>query len=172
MFGFVGSAAKREAVDVVAAWATVHFESYDSNNGTQPNVFAKSRKGKKSGDSDRAVCENMFRSGLGDWAVLCSLGQVYVMNSILKDKRLEILEIARRYGVRNVRVFGSAARDEAGPQSDMDLLVEFGPGFTLLTQAAMVRELESLLGLKVDVVSERALRPRVRDSALREAAPL
>jgi len=94
------------------------------------------------------------------------------MNSVLKDKRLEILEIARRYGVRNVRVFGSAARDEAGPQSDMDLLVEFGPRFTLLTQAAMVRELESLLGVKVDVVSERALRPRVRDSALREAAPL
>jgi len=61
------------------------------------------------------------------------------------------------------------ARGEADPESDVDFLVKPGPGVTLLKQAALIRELEELLGRKVDVVSERGLRPRIRDRILKEA---
>jgi predicted nucleotidyltransferase len=93
-------------------------------------------------------------------------------NTLLKEKREDILRIATRYGARNVRVFGSVARGEAMPQSDVDFLVELEPGVTLLRHAAMVRELENLLGRKVDVVSERALRERIRNRVLQEAVPV
>jgi len=90
--------------------------------------------------------------------------------SVLAAKRDEVLAIAARYGVRNVRVFGSVARGEDHEDSDVDLLVQLDPGVTLLRPAALERELEALLGRKVDVVSERALRPRLRDEVLRETA--
>jgi len=91
---------------------------------------------------------------------------------VIKEKRAEILRIAAKYGVHNIRVFGSVARGEAGPESDLDLLVQLEPGVTLLKQAAMVRELEALLGCNIDVVSERGLRPRIRDRVLKEAVPI
>ncbi|HEY5999539.1 MAG TPA: nucleotidyltransferase family protein [bacterium] len=91
---------------------------------------------------------------------------------LLGTKRAEVLRIAERYGARNIRVFGSLARGEAGPDSDVDLLVQLDPGVTLLKHAALVRELEALLGRKVDVVSERGLRPRVRERVLRDAVPV
>lgn len=91
---------------------------------------------------------------------------------LLGAKRGDLLRIAERYGARDVRIFGSIARGEAGPESDVDLLVRLDPGVTLLRHAALVRELESLLGRKVDVVSERGLRPRVREQVLRDAVPL
>ena len=94
------------------------------------------------------------------------------LTEVLADKREDLLRIAERYGARDVRVFGSLARGEAGPESDVDLLVKLAPGVTLLKHAALVRELEALLGRRVDLVSERALRPRVRASVLRDAVPL
>ena len=90
----------------------------------------------------------------------------------LKSRREEILAIAAKYGVRNVRIFGSVARGEADDESDVDLLVEPMPGFTLLKSSAMTRELEGLLGRRVDVVSERGLRERIRDRVIKEAVPL
>ncbi len=93
-------------------------------------------------------------------------------DALLRSKRKEILRVAELHGAGNVRVFGSASRGQAGPDSDVDLLVRLEPGSTLLHHAAMVRELEALLGCKVDVVSERGLRPRVRDRVLQEAVPL
>jgi hypothetical protein len=88
------------------------------------------------------------------------------------DKKALLLEIAARHGAHDVRVFGSVARGEAGPESDLDLLVRMDVGVGLLQHFALQRELESLLGRKVDIVSERALRPRYRDRVLREALPL
>jgi predicted nucleotidyltransferase len=94
------------------------------------------------------------------------------LNDLLKSRREEILRIAARHGAQNVRVFGSVARGEADSQSDIDLLVEFKRGTTLLGHAALVQELEDLLGVKVDVVSERGLRDRVRERVLREAVAI
>ena len=90
----------------------------------------------------------------------------------LREKREEILPICAKYGAQNVRVFGSVARGEADEQSDIDLIVEFQPGRSLLDHAGLWLELQQLLGCKVDVVSERGLKPRIRERVLREAVPL
>jgi predicted nucleotidyltransferase len=90
----------------------------------------------------------------------------------LREKRAEILRIAAKHGARNVRVFGSAARGEAKPGSDLDFLVELEPGRSLLDQAALVLDLEELLGCKVDVVTERGLYWLLRRRILKEARAL
>ncbi|MCX5682627.1 MAG: nucleotidyltransferase family protein [Planctomycetota bacterium] len=94
------------------------------------------------------------------------------MQKLLQEKRREILSIAARHGAGNVRVFGSVARGEAGPESDLDILVDLEPGRSLLDHAALLLDLEAALGCKVDVVTERGLRARVRENVLREAVAL
>ncbi len=90
----------------------------------------------------------------------------------LQEKREEILRIAAKHGARNVRVFGSVARGEADEASDIDLLVEFEAGRSLLDQTELVLELEELLGGRVDVVTEGSLSRLLRRRILREARPL
>jgi predicted nucleotidyltransferase len=90
----------------------------------------------------------------------------------LNEKRAEVLRAAERHGARNVRLIGSVARGEAGADSDLDLLVELERGRSLLDHAALMIELEALLGCKVDVATEKGLRPRVRDRVLAEAVAL
>jgi len=91
---------------------------------------------------------------------------------LLKEKRNEILRIAARHGAHNVRVFGSVARGEADEQSDIDFLVEMESGRSLLDHAALWLELQEFLGCKVDVVSDRGIKPRIRERVLREAVAL
>jgi predicted nucleotidyltransferase len=91
---------------------------------------------------------------------------------ILKEKRDEILRIAARHGASNVRIFGSVARGEASAQSDVDLLVELERGRSLLDHAALMLDLERLLGRRVDVATERGLKPQIREHILREAVRL
>ncbi|WP_298615007.1 nucleotidyltransferase family protein [uncultured Thermosynechococcus sp.] len=94
------------------------------------------------------------------------------IEQLLKEKRDEILRIAAKHGGRNVRVFSSVARGEADEQSDIDFLVEFEPGRSLLDHAALVLDLEELLGRKVDVVTERGLYWLLRRRILKEARAL
>jgi len=95
-----------------------------------------------------------------------------VADGLLNAKRADILRIAAKHGVRNVRVFGSAARGESSPASDVDFLVELDPDHSLLDLGAMLMDLQDLLGRKVDVVTEKALHWYIRDRILREAVPL
>jgi len=94
------------------------------------------------------------------------------MNELFKEKREEILRIAAKHGARNVRVFGSVARDEADERSDLDLLVELEPGRSLMDHAALWLELQEAIGRRVDVVSDRGIKPRIRERVLREAIPI
>ncbi len=94
------------------------------------------------------------------------------VDGLLKAKREEILRIAAKHGARNVRVFGSAARGEAGPASDVDFLVEMEEGRSLLDHVALWQDLEELLGCKVDVVSDKALHWYIRDRVRAQAVPL
>ncbi len=87
----------------------------------------------------------------------------------IADKREEILRLAATHGARNVRVFGSVARNEANASSDIDFLVVLEPGRSLLDHSALRIALEELLGLPVDVATERGLKPKFRDRILREA---
>jgi predicted nucleotidyltransferase len=90
----------------------------------------------------------------------------------LARRRAEILEIARRHGARDVRVFGSVARGDAGPASDLDVLVRFDAGRSLMDHAALSADLADLLGVAVDVVDADGMRPRFRAVVEREAVPL
>ena len=92
--------------------------------------------------------------------------------ALIDAKRDEILAVAARYGVTNVRVFRSVARREARADSDLDLLVTFGPGTTLLDHAGFQLDLEDLLGIRVEVASDRGLKDRIRETVLAEAMPL
>jgi len=94
------------------------------------------------------------------------------LEELLKAKREESLRVCAQYGARNVRVFGSVARSEADEQSDIDFLVELEPGRTLFDLEGLQYDLEQLLGCWVDVVTERGLKPRIRERVLREAVLL
>lgn len=91
---------------------------------------------------------------------------------LLESERARILEIARHHGAHHVRVFGSVVHGDARPNSDVDFLVDFEPGRSLLDHSALVAELEALLGRKVDVVTEKGLYWLLRRRILKEARPL
>ena len=87
-------------------------------------------------------------------------------------QRAQILEIAARYGAHNVRIFGSVARGEAGPDSDVDFLVDMEADRSLFDLAGLLQDLQEFLNCKVDVVTEKGLRPRLKKRVLDEALPL
>jgi predicted nucleotidyltransferase len=94
------------------------------------------------------------------------------VGELLKVKRDEILRVAATHGARNVRVFGSAARGDAGPSSDVDFLVEFEEGRSLLDVVGLGQDLEKLLGRPVDVVEPEGVHWYIRERVLQEAVPL
>ena len=94
------------------------------------------------------------------------------IEELLNARREEILEIARKHGAYNMRVFGSVARGEGNEQSDLDFLVEVGPTHSPWFPAGLVADLEDLLGLPVDVVTEDGLHWYIREKVLEEARPL
>ncbi len=91
-------------------------------------------------------------------------------------KRDEVLEILSHYratlkgfGVKSLAIFGSVARNEAGPDSDVDILVEFDQPVGLFELAELKEYLESVLGKRVDLATPGALRPHMREQIMREA---
>ncbi|QQP89570.1 nucleotidyltransferase family protein [Skermanella mucosa] len=93
-------------------------------------------------------------------------------SQVLDKHRQGILDIARRHGVSNVRVFGSVSRRDDTEDSDVDLLVEPSETTTLLDLARLKREAETLTGVPFDVRTPLSLSPRFRARVLREARPL
>jgi predicted nucleotidyltransferase/DNA-binding XRE family transcriptional regulator len=99
-------------------------------------------------------------------------GQLGPLAQQLRRSRRGLLDSARAHGVRRVRVFGSIARDEAGPASDVDLLVELAPGRTLLDLLGFRRDATEALGIPVDVATPDMLKEHIRAQVLAEAVPL
>lgn len=94
------------------------------------------------------------------------------LGRLIRAERRRIRRICARHGASDVRVFGSVARGEARPDSDVDLLVTMAPERTLFDLAAINAELAELLGRPVDVGTVDMLKERIRDRVLREAVPL
>jgi uncharacterized protein len=95
-----------------------------------------------------------------------------IIGAAISEKREAILRIAAKHGASQVRLIGSVARGEDRPDSDIDLLVTWRTGTSLLDQAALIWELESLLGQKVDIASDGWVKPSIRESVYRDAIPL
>lgn len=94
------------------------------------------------------------------------------IREIIQEKRDEICAIADRHGAYNVRIFGSVVRGEAGPDSDIDFLIDAGPATSSWFPAGLILDLQEILGRRVEVVTEKALNPFIRDYVLREAVAL
>jgi hypothetical protein len=90
----------------------------------------------------------------------------------IREQRESILRVAAKHGATQVRLIGSVARGEARPDSDIDLLVTWQEGTSILDQAALKLELESLLGRKVDIASDGWVKPSIRESVYRDAIAL
>ena len=90
----------------------------------------------------------------------------------LQVHRTNILQLARQYGARNLRLFGSVARHEERPESDIDFLVEMEQGRTLLDLIGFSQDLESLLHRKVDVLTDDSLSPYLKERIQSESRPL
>lgn len=86
----------------------------------------------------------------------------------------EVASICKRYQIRELSLFGSVARGEHGPDSDVDFLVDFQPEAqtSLLDVTGLIEDLSSLVGRRVDIAIKRALKPRIRSEVLGEARVL
>ncbi|NJN82144.1 MAG: nucleotidyltransferase family protein [Caldilineaceae bacterium] len=91
---------------------------------------------------------------------------------LLKSRRKEILRLAASHGAHDVRFFGSVVRNQATDRSDLDVLVEFETGRSLLDRIALMQDLEDLLGIEVDVVTERSVHRDLRTEIVGSAQPL
>ena len=94
------------------------------------------------------------------------------MDEVVLPNREKILQLAEQYGARRVRVFGSVARRQEDAESDIDFLVDMEPGRSLFDLGGLLVGREKLLNSKVDVVTERGLKERIRDRVVNEAVLL
>ena len=94
------------------------------------------------------------------------------MHPLIETHRAEIVALAARHGVQSVRLFGSMARGDWSDRSDVDLLVTLASGATGLALGGLLMDVQDLLQRKVDVVTEGALHPAIRERVLNEAQPL
>ena len=90
----------------------------------------------------------------------------------LKSKRSQIRRISEKHGVTNLRVFGSVVRGEQNGQSDLDLLVKMAPARDLTDLVSFAQDMQAMMQVRVDVVSEGGLSPFLRDRIIAEAISL
>ncbi len=91
----------------------------------------------------------------------------------LHEKKKRIVALSGKYGARRIRVFGSIARGEERPDSDVDFLVDFPAGYDLFRQRMpLMNDLQALLGRPVEVIPEHELSPYIREQVLNEAVDL
>lgn len=129
------------------------------------------RKGAAAGMSQRQIAECVGRSQ-PEVARLLRFQPMSARGRAVSAKRSEILRIAREAGFTDVRIFGSVARGEDGPASDVDLLMTAPPGVSLLDLARLERSLSEVVGEKVEIVPDSGLRSSVRQAAIAQAIPL
>lgn len=91
---------------------------------------------------------------------------------LVQKNRAAIPRVEQRYGASDVRIFGSVARGDATADSDLDLIVRFEPSRSLFDHGGLVMDLRELLGIRVDVIDQDAMRSRFREHVMREAIPL
>ena len=94
------------------------------------------------------------------------------MHSLIETHRTELLALARRRSITDVRVFGSMSRDDSNDDSDVDLLVTLAPGTSALALSGLLLDAQELLGRRVDVVTEASLHPALRERVMANAVPL
>ncbi|MFV1976694.1 MAG: nucleotidyltransferase family protein [Candidatus Scalindua sp.] len=91
----------------------------------------------------------------------------------LHEKKERIIALSDKYGARHIRVFGSIARGDERPDSDVDFLVDFPAGYDLFRQRMpLMNDLQALLGRTVEVIPEHELSPYIREKVLNEAVDL
>ncbi|MHC4228161.1 MAG: nucleotidyltransferase family protein [Planctomycetota bacterium] len=90
----------------------------------------------------------------------------------VQNKKEQILALSAKHGASNIRVFGSVANGTAGEGSDIDFLVDMEKGRSLLDLGGLLMDLQRLLDRRVDVVTEKGLRKRIRQTVLRQAVKL
>jgi predicted nucleotidyltransferase len=100
------------------------------------------------------------------------MAPVAARNVLSEDLAAQVRALGARCGVYNIRVFGSFARGDFNPNSDLDLLVEYIPGHGGFAFIEFCEKVEALLARKVDVVTEKSLHPIIRDQVLAQALPL
>jgi hypothetical protein len=113
--------------------------------------------------------------GINEYPVLKETGikmHIVTTTDMLRTRRNGILQLAAQHGAHNVRVFGSVARGEAGPTSDVDLVVEIDHGRSLLDLIEFSQELETFLQRKVDILTDQGLSPYIEERIHAEAVPL
>jgi len=92
-----------------------------------------------------------------------------ILRTLVSNNRNKILDIASKYGASNIRIFGSVARGDDQATSDIDFLVDFRPGTSLIEWSSLRLDLQDLLGCAVDIATEKTLKPRLKPIILSEA---
>ena len=135
-------------------------------------VIPRCRNPALAGASERLRVESEYLAQ--SWQLLRYLPGLSRIEILSPDRRFRsrLEAAAERHGVRDLRVFGSVARGDETPESDVDFLVDLDPGRTLLDLIGFQQEAEDILGVGVDVASPRMMKERVRVRANREARPV
>lgn len=156
---------------IVEELMTAHLRAEQMRTEARRTLVEAIRKGAAAGMTQREIAAAVGRSQ-PEVARLLRFHATTPRGRKLVKYRREVLNLAAEHGFRNVRVFGSVARGEDGPDSDIDLLATFPERYSLLGVGRIQVALEALLGEKVDLVPDAGLIPHIHDRVLHEMVSL